>query len=752
MLGPKRIPMNDDATVPKPPYKLIPNSYSMLDQTDLVFIDPVSTGYSRPEKGEKKSQFHGFDEDIQSVGQFIHQYVTENQRWSSAKFLLGESYGTLRAAGLSGHLQDRYKMYLNGIVMISSVIDFQTIRFSGKNELPYALFLPSYTATAWYHKRLSSDLQKDLSKTLKKVEEFALGEYTTALMKGDALTPAERKSVIGKLAKYTGLSEEYVAQSNLRIQIFRFTKELLRGERRTVGRLDSRFQGIDKDAAGDSFEYDPSNSAIDGPYGATMNDYVRTELKFESPLPYEVLTGRHTAAAAERTCRVDTPTGRVLKQSEINDRLIAAARAGKTVVRLKGGDPFVFGRGSEEAAALSAAGIAYEVVPGITAATAAGAYAGISFTHRDMASAVAFITGHEDPDKGGSSLDYTAIANFSGTLVFYMGLHRLESIARSLVEHGKPESTPVAVISRATTPMQRVVTGTLADIAESVKSAGLPAPSLIVVGECAMQRDRIAWFEKRPLFGRRIGILRAAEQAEPTIARALELGAQPVSLPAIRILPPEDVSPVDAAIARLESFDWLIFTSTNGVAGLLDRLWETGGDVRQLAHVRLAAIGPSTAEALEHYRLRADVVPESFRAEALAEALKPHVAGKRVLWARASRGRDVLPEELTAAGATVEQTVVYQNIDVDAFPEPEAGMLERGELDWIGLSSPSIARNLNRLLTDKARAHIGTTTRLASISPVTTAAAEESGLPIAVEATDYTWEGIYSAIIGAQVD
>lgn len=460
---------------------------------------------------------------------------------------------------------------------------------------------------------------------------------------------------------------------------------------------------------------------------------------------------QHTAAHAERTCRVDTPTGRVLKQSEINERLIAGARAGKTVVRLKGGDPFVFGRGSEEAAALAEAGIAYEVVPGITAATAAGAYAGISFTHREMASAVAFITGHEDPNKTDSALDYTALANFSGTLVFYMGLHRLASIARSLVEHGKPESTPVAVISRATTPAQRVVTGTLADVAAAVKSAGLPAPSLIVVGECARQREHISWFEKRPLFGKQIGILRAAEQAEPTIARALELGAQPVSLPAIQILPPDDFAAVDDALSRLDTFDWLIFTSTNGVAGLLDRLWETGGDARRLANVRLAAIGPSTAEALERYHLRADVVPDAYRAEALAEALKPHVAGKRVLWARASRGRDVLPEVLTAAGATVEQTVVYQNLDVDAFPDSEASLLERGELDWIGLSSPSIARNLDRLLSEQARSHLGTKTRLASISPVTTAAAKEAGLPIAAEATEYTWEGIFQAIIAAEI-
>ena len=260
---------------------------------------------------------------------------------------------------------------------------------------------------------------------------------------------------------------------------------------------------------------------------------------------------RHTSANTERTARVETPTGRVLEQSEINRRLIEAALAGKTVVRLKGGDPFVFGRGSEEAAALAEAGIPFEVVPGITAATAAGAYAGISVTHREMASAVMFVTGHEDPQKPSLAIDYSVLAKFTGTLVFYMGLHRIESIVRRLIEHGKPTETPVAVISRATTPAQRVVSGTLLNIVDEVTDAKLLAPSLIIVGECARQREQLAWFEKRPLFGKRIGILRAAEQAGDSIELAFHLGAQPILLPVIQILPPEEFHDVDEAISSL---------------------------------------------------------------------------------------------------------------------------------------------------------------------------------------------------------
>lgn len=455
---------------------------------------------------------------------------------------------------------------------------------------------------------------------------------------------------------------------------------------------------------------------------------------------------RHSNAKAERTCRVSAGGERHLDQDEINQRLVAAAKLGKIVVRLKGGDPFVFGRGSEEAAALAEAEIPFEVVPGVTAAVAAGEYAGFSVTHRDHASAVAFVTGHEDPTKDSPSLDYQMLAAFPGTLVFYMGWHRLKQIAESLIVAGKSESTPVAVISHASWPSQQTVTATLTTIAERVSSAGLRPPSLIVVGECVQQRERLAWFEKRPLFGRRIGVTRADEQADSQIDRIFELGAEPVLMPALEIDPPATWGSVDELLRRIGDFDWIVFTSENGVRALLGRMWELGGDARWLAKARLAAIGPATAAALCEFQLRADVVPESYRAEHLAAVLCPQVSGQRVLWARADRVRDVLRMELTAAGARLEEIVVYQHRDVAAWPDEVNRRLIAGQLDWIGVSSPAIARNVERLIPEAARSLLGRQIRIASISPVTSAVCQEVGLPISAEATQHTWEGILSAI------
>ncbi|MCH7989976.1 MAG: uroporphyrinogen-III C-methyltransferase [Planctomycetes bacterium] len=452
---------------------------------------------------------------------------------------------------------------------------------------------------------------------------------------------------------------------------------------------------------------------------------------------------RHTSADAEKTSRTSTQSKDRLPQDEVNARMIDAALEGKTVVRLKGGDPFIFGRGGEEARALADAGIPFEIVPGITAATAASVYAGISLTHREWASSVAFVTGHEDPTKGQPSIDYDLLARFSGTLVFYMGLHRLDVIVDSLLKAGKDKQTPACVISRATTPLQQTVTAPLCELVAAVDRENLKPPSLIVVGECVTQRETIAWFEKRPLFGTRIGITRPVDQAGPTIAQALELGAQPVLLPTIQILPPENFAEVDSVIGRLDEFDWIVFTSSNGVNGLLDRIWEIGGDLRQLGSAKLAVIGPGTAEALQQFHLRSDLMPESYRAEALAEALKPHVAGKRVLWARADRGRDVLPKELEQADATLEQLTVYRNVDVQPGSSPEWESAERGDVDWIGLSSPSIARNLPRLLSTETLSRV----KLVSISPVTSEAAREAGLTMAAEATEHTWNGILQAIM-----
>ena len=292
LLGPKQVAMDEQGNPLAPPYRLVDNNFTMLDKTDLVFIDPVGTGYSRAAKGVKPAEFHGVEEDIESVGEFIRLYTSKNKRWPSPKFMIGESYGTTRAAGLVNHLQERDGMYFNGVMLISSILNFQTARFDDGNDMPYLLFLPTYTATAFYHGRLDPALLENLETTLEQAKAFALGEYATALLKGDLLEEAEADEIATKLARFTGLSKEFVKQSNLRIYIHRFTKELLRDQRQTVGRLDSRFKGIDRDASGASFEYDPSYAAIQGPYSSVMNQYLQGDLDYQSELPYEILTGR----------------------------------------------------------------------------------------------------------------------------------------------------------------------------------------------------------------------------------------------------------------------------------------------------------------------------------------------------------------------------------------------------------------------------------------------------------------------------
>ncbi len=290
LLGPRRVVMQEEGGLPKPPFRLTDNEYSLLDTTDLVFIDPVGTGYSRPADGEKGKQFHGFKKDIESVGDFIRLYTTRYNRWLSPKFLIGESYGTTRASALSGYLQQRHGMYLNGIMLVSTVLDFGTIDFTPGNELPYVLFLPSYAATAWYHGALQD--AGTLENLLAEVEAFAVDEYAPALLKGAALSGEARSAIIEKLARYTGISADYLDRSNLRVSDFRFFKELLRSRGRTVGRLDSRFLGIDKDTLGEGTYNDPSYTNLIGPYTAGLYDYVRRELHFEKDISYEILTGK----------------------------------------------------------------------------------------------------------------------------------------------------------------------------------------------------------------------------------------------------------------------------------------------------------------------------------------------------------------------------------------------------------------------------------------------------------------------------
>ncbi len=290
MLGPKRVQVEDgNENLLHPPYNLINNNYSILDVTDLCFIDPVGTGYSRSVEGEKADQFYEVKADIEAVGEFIRLYTTRYDRWTSPKFLIGESYGTTRAAGLSGHLQDRHGLYLNGIILVSSVLDFST----WNTDMGPRLLLPTLTAASWYHNMLDADLQQDLEKTMEQVREFCDTELLYAYNKGDSLMGDERKKIIGKLKRFTGLSEEYIENVNLRLSVGPFNKELLRNKKRTIGRLDSRYLGIDRDAGGGTFSHDPSMTAIRGPYTATLNTYVRSELKFETDLNYEILGGLH---------------------------------------------------------------------------------------------------------------------------------------------------------------------------------------------------------------------------------------------------------------------------------------------------------------------------------------------------------------------------------------------------------------------------------------------------------------------------
>ena len=290
VLGPRRVVLTDEGELPAPPFKLTDNQYSILDETDLVFIDPVSTGYSRAVDGQKPKEWHEFRKDIESVGDFIRLYTTRYNRWLSPKFLIGESYGTTRAAGLSGYLQERHGLYLNGLMLISAVLDFTTILFNTNNELPFILFLPGYAATAWYHKKAGAG--QPLRKFLKEAEDFARGEYASALMKGDLLSSEERIHVVQELTRFTGLSTDFIERSNLRIKDRHFFKELLRESERTVGRLDSRFLGIDRLGVTETTEYDPLLTNVVEPYTAGFYDHIRAELKFESDLPYEILNGK----------------------------------------------------------------------------------------------------------------------------------------------------------------------------------------------------------------------------------------------------------------------------------------------------------------------------------------------------------------------------------------------------------------------------------------------------------------------------
>ena len=430
-----------------------------------------------------------------------------------------------------------------------------------------------------------------------------------------------------------------------------------------------------------------------------------------------------------------------LRQPEINALLASLAKAGKRVVRLKGGDPFVFGRGGEEAEHLAAHGVPFRVIPGVTAALGASAFAGIPLTHRGDASAVAFVTGHD-----GAALDWAALARFPGTLVVYMGVGRVREIASALIDAGKPASTPSAMIRSATLPTQKTVCSTLGEIADAVHDAKLGPPGLLIVGDVVARRPTLDWFEHRPLFGRSVVVTRPEADAARSAATLEALGAEVLLAPTVEIRALDDLAEVDQAIANMNRYDWLAFTSANGVRHFFDRLAALGRDARALGSTKIACIGPATSEALRSYRLVPDLQPSDHRSEGLASDLAEHVRGRRVLVARADRGRDVLVHALREV-ADVDLLTVYRNVDAESLPAQVVERIADGSIDWITVTSSAIVRRLHGLLPVEARRRVGTRVRLASLSPITSSTARELGWVVAAEAEEITWEGLVRAIV-----
>jgi len=435
-----------------------------------------------------------------------------------------------------------------------------------------------------------------------------------------------------------------------------------------------------------------------------------------------------------------------MRQEEINQLLVDKAGQGKKVVRLKGGDPFVFGRGGEEALELEAAGIPFEVVPGITSAIAVPAYAGIPVTHRGIATSFAVITGHEDPAKTESNIRWDKLTLGADTLVFLMGVENLPHITAKLLEHGRGPDTPAAVIRWGTKPEQQVLVTTVAKAAEEVSRQGIKPPAIFIVGEVVTLREQLAWFDKRPLFGKKVLVTRAREQASVLTAALEDLGAQCLEAPAIKIVPPDSFAALDKALADLTRYTWLIFTSANGVDYFFERLRHAGRDTRALAGLMVAAIGAPTAARLQEFGVVADVVPLEFRAEGVVAALTGRVeAGMRVLIPRAAVARDVLPEELAKTGAEVDVVEAYRTVTADTDGVLLAEKLAAGDIDLITFTSSSTVTNLLAILGPEASALVGKA-RVACIGPITASTCLEHGIKPDVIAEEFTIVGLVQAV------
>jgi uroporphyrinogen III methyltransferase/synthase len=433
-----------------------------------------------------------------------------------------------------------------------------------------------------------------------------------------------------------------------------------------------------------------------------------------------------------------------ISQGEINDLLVAEAERGAIVARLKGGDPFIFGRGGEEAEILRSAGIPFEVVPGISSAIAVPAYAGIPLTHRSHTASVAFVTGHEDPTKGKSNLDWPKLAGM-GTLVVLMAIKNLSAVTANLIRHGKDAATPAALIRWGTTPDQETLTGTLDDIARKAEENGFAPPSILVVGGVVALRGTLNWFETKPLFGRGIVITRPEAQAEGFGELLRAAGARVISFPVIRVAPPETWEKLDEALGRIEDYRWIIFTSANGVAFFFRRLRERGRDIRDLKGIRIAAIGPATASAVEALGIRVDLVPQEFISEGVVKAFAGEdLRGSRVLLPRAAEARDVIPEGLAALGARCDIATTYRTVRSDRTASELAPLFADGKVDAITFTSPSTVNNFLGIMGPDFRLPRGV--RIACIGPVTAAAARKAGLPVDILQERFTIPGMVSAL------
>ncbi len=435
-------------------------------------------------------------------------------------------------------------------------------------------------------------------------------------------------------------------------------------------------------------------------------------------------------------------------QLKINSLLVESARAGKNVVRLKGGDPFIFGRGSEEIEALSEASIPFEVVPGVTSAIGVPAYAGIPLTHRKLASAVTLITGHEDPTKAESHLNWEKLAAGADTLVFLMAMGNLSAIIARLTRNGKSENTPVALIEWGTYPYQKTLTGTLKNIHQLGTEKKIKPPVVMVIGEVVSLRDQLNWFETRPLFGKRIVVTRAAAQAQDFIELLTEQGAEVVSFPTLEIVPPPSFAALDAAIDQIESYNTLIFTSVNGVSFFRRRLRDLKKDIRLLKGINICAIGPGTAKTIEDWDLRVDLIPDEFKAEGLLEKLKLlGVQGKRFLIPRALEAREILPDELRQMGGEVDVVPAYQAKRPEYSNEDIESFLNRGNIDMLTFASASTLRHFVEIIGEMRFEQYLKNSAIAAIGPITAQAAEKMGLKVSLTPKEYTFLSLTEAIV-----